>query len=226
MRCAGACVASTLLALGAQPPRLAGQARCATLPPLLTPQHATAIAPAARRHRPPHMQFPFTRRGVPSNAAVDKRRRRGSFNVRTKQAMSTLVRVALPTILATALGFLYFDDLSLAIRSLLDVGTIRILMADEAQFIQNFLTVIGLLFSILAGNAYAALYEQQEAIYSALSQGVRQGRPSAQTPPPRRAGGPRAAASRARRSRRPSPSSSRPRSSARAAPSTRRPSRT
>ena len=29
------------------------------------------------------------------------------------------------------------------------------LMADEAQFIQNFLTVIGLLFSILAGNAYA-----------------------------------------------------------------------
>eukprot|EP00967_Tisochrysis_lutea_P078969 scaffold107847_cov32-Tisochrysis_lutea.AAC.2 len=45
-------------------------------------------------------------------------------------------------------------------------------MADEAQFIQNFLTVIGLLFSILAGNAYSALYEQQEAIYFALFQEV------------------------------------------------------
>jgi len=37
------------------------------------------------------------------------------------------------------------------------VGAIGMLMADEAQFVQNFLTVIGLLFSILAGNAYSAL---------------------------------------------------------------------
>ena len=54
---------------------------------------------------------------------------------------------------------------SLFIRSTLDVGTIRILQEDDAQFIQNFLTVIGLLFSILAGNAYSALYQQQESIY-------------------------------------------------------------
>ena len=87
---------------------------------------------------------------------------------RSKQAVSTLVRVALPTAIATIVGFLYFDNLSLFIRSTLDLGTIRILQADDAQFIQNFLTVIGLLFSILAGNAYSALYQQQESIYFAL----------------------------------------------------------
>jgi len=94
------------------------------------------------------------------------------FQTRTKQALSSLKRVALPTIIATVLGFLYFDNLSLYIRSTLDIGTIRLLMEDEAQFIQNFLTVIGLLFSILAGNAYAALYQQQETIYFALFQEV------------------------------------------------------
>ena len=52
------------------------------------------------------------------------------------------------------------------------VGTINILQEDNAQFIQNFLTVVGLLFSILAGNAYSALYQQQESIYFALFQEV------------------------------------------------------
>lgn len=85
-----------------------------------------------------------------------------SFRTKTKQALSSLARVGLPTLIATVVGFLYFDNLSLYIRSTLDVGTIRLLMDDEAQFIQNFLTVIGLLFSILAGNAYSALYQQQE----------------------------------------------------------------
>lgn len=41
------------------------------------------------------------------------------------------------------LGFFYFDNLSLYIRSTLDSGTVRMLMDDEAQFVQNFLTVIG-----------------------------------------------------------------------------------
>ena len=41
-------------------------------------------------------------------------------------------------------------------------------MADEAQFIQNFLTVIGLLFSLLVGNTFVFLYTQQEGVYYAL----------------------------------------------------------
>ena len=101
-----------------------------------------------------------------------KKRSRASFTIRSRQALSTLVRVALPTLFATVFGFLYFDNISLFIRGALDGSAIRVLMADEAQFIQNFLTVIGLLFSILAGNAYSALYEQQEQIYFALFQEV------------------------------------------------------
>ena len=100
------------------------------------------------------------------------RRKRASLRTRTKQVLSTLVRVALPTIVATVMGLLYYDNLSLLIRSLLDGRTLGVLMADEAQFVQNFLTVIGLLFSILAGNAYQALYAQQEQIYFALFQEV------------------------------------------------------
>ncbi len=94
------------------------------------------------------------------------------FGASKERQLSTAIRVALPTLVASVLGFLYFDNLSLYIRGTLDIGTIRILMADEAQFIQNFLTVIGLLFSILAGNAYSALYQQQESIYFALFQEV------------------------------------------------------
>ena len=113
------------------------------------------------------------RRPVVKSPAAAQRMLEGSvFRTRTRQALSSLYRVALPTIIATVVGFLYFDNLSLYIRSTLDIGTIRLLMEDEAQFIQNFLTVIGLLFSILAGNAYAALYQQQESIYFALFQEV------------------------------------------------------
>ena len=83
-------------------------------------------------------------------------------------AKTTLSRVALPTLISTALAYVYFDNLSLFIRSTLDAGTIRVVAADEAQFVQNFLTSMGLLFTILAGTAYSALYRQQEDIYEAL----------------------------------------------------------
>jgi hypothetical protein len=50
----------------------------------------------------------------------------------------------------------------------LDSSSIRFLSSDEIQFIPSFLTVLSLLFSILAGNAYQSLYNQQESIYFAL----------------------------------------------------------
>ena len=126
---------------------------------------------------PPGRRPQYTSGGQPRIAPVypllaAKLQKRKRFATRTQQAISTLLRVALPTVIATVIGFVYFDNLSLYIRSTLDIGTIRILQADDAQFIQNFLTVIGLLFSILAGNAYSALYQQQESIYFALFQEV------------------------------------------------------
>ena len=122
---------------------------------------------------PPRSNNPLQRLRRPRSPLVAKRLQgKKKFATRSQQATSTLLRVALPTVIATIVGFLYFDNLSLYIRSTLDIGTIRILQADDAQFIQNFLTVIGLLFSILAGNAYSALYQQQESIYFALFQEV------------------------------------------------------
>lgn len=112
------------------------------------------------------------RRPSVSPRVASKVKRNLAFATRTRQALSTLLRVGLPTVIATVIGFVYFDNISLMIRSTLDVGTINILQEDNAQFIQNFLTVVGLLFSILAGNAYSALYQQQESIYFALFQEV------------------------------------------------------
>ena len=81
------------------------------------------------------------------------------------------LHVACVTLLISLLEGSSAENCRIMLRTL-DIGTIRILQADDAQFIQNFLTVIGLLFSILAGNAYSALYQQQESIYFALFQEV------------------------------------------------------
>ena len=56
--------------------------------------------------------------------------------------------------------------------NLLDPSSIKFLSSDELQFIPSFLTVISLLFSILAGNACSSLYQQQETIYFALHREV------------------------------------------------------
>ena len=87
---------------------------------------------------------------------------------RLKQALSSFVRVGLPTVGATLFGLDNFDNLSLFIRSSQEVGALRMLLLDDAQFVQNFLTVTDLLLAILAGNIYDSLYRQQEAIYFSL----------------------------------------------------------
>eukprot|EP00618_Florenciella_parvula_P018396 CAMPEP_0119527800 /NCGR_PEP_ID=MMETSP1344-20130328/42132_1 /TAXON_ID=236787 /ORGANISM="Florenciella parvula, Strain CCMP2471" /LENGTH=408 /DNA_ID=CAMNT_0007567053 /DNA_START=6 /DNA_END=1229 /DNA_ORIENTATION=+ len=81
---------------------------------------------------------------------------------------ATLTRVVLPTVVAFVVGALLFAPSSLLIKSFLDQGQLSILGNDSSQFMQNFLTVNGLLFSILAGNTFIFLYQQTEAIYYAL----------------------------------------------------------
>lgn len=92
--------------------------------------------------------------------------------VRLQQTVATIRRVIVPSIICTVLGVLYFDNITALVMRSLDKGGLAMVMTDESQFIQNFLTVIGLLFSILAGNAYSSLYTQQETIYFALFQEV------------------------------------------------------
>jgi len=53
-----------------------------------------------------------------------------------------------------------------------DAGVFAVLSQDSSQFVQNFLTVAGLLFSILVGQTFYFMYQQQESVYYALFQEV------------------------------------------------------
>ena len=102
-----------------------------------------------------------------------EKRRLAGFGGASPNAYATVkttARVVLPALVAAAVGVEYYDNLSAYINAnWLDASSIRFLSSDEIQFIPSFLTVLSLLFSILAGNAYQSLYNQQEAIFFALS---------------------------------------------------------
>ena len=85
----------------------------------------------------------------------------------------TLIRVGIPSLLAGVGAFLAFPPLALFLCSLWnDAGVFAVLSQDSSQFVQNFLTVAGLLFSILVGQTYYFMYQQQEMVYYALFQEV------------------------------------------------------
>lgn len=81
----------------------------------------------------------------------------------------TLVRVGVPSVLAGIASFFLFPALAVGLATLVnDAGVFAVLSQDSSQFVQNFLTVAGLLFSILAGQTYYFMYQQQESVYYAL----------------------------------------------------------
>jgi len=80
-----------------------------------------------------------------------------------------LLRVGIPSILAGIVSTLLFPMLSIGLATMMnDAGVFAVLSQDSSQFVQNFLTVSGLLFSILVGQTYYFMYQQQEAVYYAL----------------------------------------------------------
>ncbi len=83
----------------------------------------------------------------------------------------TLARVILPAAAAVALGIIAYPILSILFKTFLDAGELAILGNDSSQFMQNLLTVNGLLFSILLGNSYYFMYQQTETLYMALYAG-------------------------------------------------------
>ena len=81
----------------------------------------------------------------------------------------TLLRVGVPSVLAGVVAFLAFPAMAIGLATMVnDAGTFAVLSQDSSQFVQNFLTVAGLLFSILAGQTYYFMYQQQEMVYYAL----------------------------------------------------------
>lgn len=82
--------------------------------------------------------------------------------------LSTTVRIIAPSVVAFAVGMFSYAGMAGGIRSFLDIPALGVLSNDSSQFMQNFLTANGLLFSILCGNSFYFLYQQQESVYYAL----------------------------------------------------------
>ena len=103
---------------------------------------------------------------VSAAAKVDKpflsRRERVFFEVKT------LIRVLFPAIISGAVAFLTFPALNNQIATFVLKVTdpARISMLGDA--VQSFISLIGLLYSILVGQVFGFLYSQQEALYLAL----------------------------------------------------------
>jgi len=88
---------------------------------------------------------------------------------RTLMNLITLFRVGVPSVIAGIIAAISFPFMSLFLASVMnDGGVFAVLSQDSSQFVQNFLTVTGLLFSILVGQSYAFMYQQQESVYYAL----------------------------------------------------------
>ena len=86
-----------------------------------------------------------------------------------KLGILTFIRIAVPSILAGIISFFIFPGLCLWLGSLFtESGVFTVLSQDSSQFVQNFLSVSSLLFSILVGQTYYFMYQQQEMIYYAL----------------------------------------------------------
>jgi len=99
----------------------------------------------------------------------------GRMQERLKLGLITFVRVAVPAILAGIIAFVSFPVLSLWLVGLFSsgggnnaAGVLTVLSTDSSQFVQNFLSVASLLFSILVGQTYYFMYQQQEMVYYAL----------------------------------------------------------
>ncbi|CAJ1431662.1 unnamed protein product [Effrenium voratum] len=109
----------------------------------------------------------------------DGRRRRNVGSVdgwRFDDALTiqTILRVVLPTVGALVGGAAIYAPICFWLQDMLDIGNtgrgpiLQLLAMDQSQFMQNFLTVNGLLFTILCGNTYTSLYNQQEILFHAL----------------------------------------------------------
>jgi len=63
-----------------------------------------------------------------------------------------LFRVGIPSVIGGIFATLVFPGLAMFLASVMnDAGVFAVLSQDSSQFVQNFLTVSGLLFSILVG---------------------------------------------------------------------------
>lgn len=85
----------------------------------------------------------------------------------------TLLRVGVPSLFLATSAKIAYPSVAMTLAALInDAGVFTVVAQDASQFIQNILTTSGLMFSILVGQTYYFMYQQQEAIYLALFEEV------------------------------------------------------
>ena len=85
----------------------------------------------------------------------------------------SLFRVVLPALGIAGLSNILYPYISLEVAAAInDSGVFAVVAQDASQYIQNILTTSGLVFSLLVGQTYYFMYQQQEAIYLALFEEV------------------------------------------------------
>jgi hypothetical protein len=85
----------------------------------------------------------------------------------------SVLRIGLPAILWATGAHLAYPQVSMSLANAInDSGVFAVVSQDASQYIQNILTTSGLVFSLLAGQTFYFMYQQQEAIYLALFEEV------------------------------------------------------
>ena len=85
----------------------------------------------------------------------------------------TFLRVGIPGLFISASANIAYPTVAIALANMInDSGVFAVVAQDASQYIQNILTTSGLMFSIIAGQTYYFMYQQQEAIYLALFEEV------------------------------------------------------
>mmetsp|Transcript_11307 Transcript_11307/g.18642 ORF Transcript_11307/g.18642 Transcript_11307/m.18642 type:complete len:381 (-) Transcript_11307:761-1903(-) len=145
----------------AQSPALASPC-CSRLSPNRHELREVIPSPAYQKQR-----FKETRLQAAALSAVDNklfpsRKERGFFELKT------LIRVLFPAIISGAIAYATLPTLNNQIASYVlkvtDPGKISML----GDAVQSFISLVGLLYSILVGQVFGFLYSQQEALYLAL----------------------------------------------------------
>jgi hypothetical protein len=96
-----------------------------------------------------------------SNQGIEQPRKRRPLLSRNRRQreLRTLLRVGVPSVLAGILAYLIFPGAAILLASSVSsAGALTVLSTDSSQFVQNFLSVSSLLFSILVGQTCTSLF--------------------------------------------------------------------
>ena len=107
------------------------------------------------------------------NLSIDSNNSNPEIKMRAYVQLVTIFRVGIPALINAALAKLVYPIAAMALADAIDdAGVFAVVAQDASQYIQNVLTTSGLVFSLLVGQTYYFMYQQQEATYLALYEEV------------------------------------------------------